>query len=93
MPFAYTERALYPFSGGVDRHAAASFNNLFYVIGGEFFNGSGHAVTDKLFRYDPAANTWLEMAPMPSIFNNNEACAMNGKIYVPGGYAGSGSPF
>ena len=26
---------------------------------------------------------------MPSVYDNIEACAMNGKIYVPGGYAGS----
>jgi len=93
IPLAYTEKAPYPFSGGVDRHATASFNNFLYAIGGEFFNGSTFAITDKLQRFDPVGNAWVELAPMPSVYDNNEACAMNGKIYVPGGYAGSGPPF
>lgn len=94
-PTVFVEKAPYPFSGGVDRHAATSSNGFLYVIGGEAFNGSTYVTTNKLFRYDPVADTWLELAAMPGVtgFTNHEACSMNGKIYVPGGYAGSGPPF
>jgi hypothetical protein len=87
---AWVEKALQPVP--TDRHSSATSGNFLYTMGGEAFNGS-YFVTSTVQRYDTAANTWQFMAPMPTAFNNNEACAMGGKIYVPGGYTGSGPPF
>ena len=93
VPYAYTAGAPYPMFNGLSRHATASFNNFLYVIGGESLVGATFAVTNVVHRYDPAANTWAIMAPLPGNLSNHEACAMNGKIYVPGGYNGAGPPF
>ncbi|HST03873.1 MAG TPA: S-layer homology domain-containing protein [Chloroflexia bacterium] len=85
-PMAYVEKA--PAPVGTDRHASATVGNYLYILGGEFFNGS-YAVTSTVQRYDSSSNTWVFLASLPTPYNNNEACAMNGKIYVPGGYTGS----
>jgi hypothetical protein len=90
-PEVFVNRAAEPVA--TDRHASAGTNTYLYMIGGEYYNGSTFAITSTVQRYDPAANTWSFVASMPGVFDNNEACTMNGKIYVPGGYAGSGPPF
>ncbi|MEY2505461.1 MAG: hypothetical protein QOG27_1741 [Verrucomicrobiota bacterium] len=93
VTLAYTEKAPYPMFNGLSRHATASFNNFLYVVGGESLVGATFAPTNIVERFDPVANTWAVMAPLPTNVSNHEACAMNGKIYVPGGYGGSGPPF
>ena len=39
FPSLALRQPAYPFSGGVDRHATASFNDFLYIMGGEFFSG------------------------------------------------------
>ncbi len=43
-------------------------------------------VLGDLWRYDPTANTWLQMADMPIAKANIQGAYWDGKIYVPGGY-------
>jgi N-acetylneuraminic acid mutarotase len=66
--------------------AAAVVNNRIYAIGGQ----AAGAITAKLEVYDPGLSgliSWFSKAPMPSprAFTNG-APAINGKIYVSGGF-------
>src|SRR4051812_16129364 len=90
-PEVFVNKAVEPVA--TDRHAAVGTNTYLYAIAGEFYNGTAYAITSTVQRYDPAADAWSFVAPMPVAMSNIEACTMNGKIYVPGGYAGSGPPF
>ncbi len=55
-----------------------------YVVGGDTGGGGDRAT---LYRFDPALNTWTNLAPMPAGPRYAvRAAAMNGKIYVVGGY-------
>jgi len=90
-PDVFVNKAAVPVP--VDRHASAASPTHLYLLGGEYWTGSAYAITSTVQRYDPVADTWAFMAPMPGPLDNAEACSMNGKIYVPGGYAGSGPPF
>ena len=40
--------------------------------------------------YDPVANTWADLSPMPTTRNHAFSGAVDGKIYVIGGRQGSG---
>src|SRR5215217_6541102 len=90
-PQVFVNKAAVPVP--TDRHASAGTATHLYVLGGEYYTGSAYAITSTVQRYDPAADTWAFVAPMPASFTNMEACTMNGKIYVPGGYSGTGPPF
>ncbi len=68
--------------------ALAVCQNKIYVIGGN--NGSTHngeyqlsCSTNEV--YDPATNTWLTKASMPTSRSEINAETVNGKIYVMGG--------
>jgi N-acetylneuraminic acid mutarotase len=62
-----------------------------YVAGGDT-GGSGDRAT--LYRFDPALNTWTNLAPLPAGPRFAvRAEALNGKIYVVGGYNISSSTF
>ena len=43
-------------------------------------------------RYDPTNDVWATVAPLPTPLRYQHAAAINGKIYVAGGYPGSGTP-
>ncbi|MBM4459080.1 MAG: hypothetical protein FJ011_15180 [Chloroflexi bacterium] len=88
------------------RLAAATAGGKLYAIAGESSDtGTGQARSPAgLYRepvgtaallgaveeYDPAANTWTRKAPMPTAVSNVSAAMIDGKIYVPAGYAASG---
>ena len=65
---------------------AAVFNDLIYVPGG--FGGG------RVFQaYDPAANRWIDLAPLPGVRHHLMAAALNGKVYIfGGGAAGTWNP-
>jgi hypothetical protein len=88
----YTEKAVYPGAPGLDRFATATAGDQLYVIAGETFDGVNFPLTNLVYRFDPVANTWTPRANLPVALSNHEACAMNGKIYVPGGYNGTNTP-
>jgi N-acetylneuraminic acid mutarotase len=81
---AWTERALMPTgrSGGT----AAVVNNRIYVFGGE---GNAENTSMGTFNqvefYDPARDTWTDLAPMPLPRHAFGAAVVGNRIYLPGG--------
>ena len=64
-----------------------------YVLGGKIYNDEGYqAATDRVDVYDPAADSWQQMAAMPTARERNAAAVVSGKIYVSGGVNTSGEP-
>ncbi|MEE9224828.1 MAG: kelch repeat-containing protein [Bacteroidota bacterium] len=62
--------------------AIAMHNGNIYVFGGLGSNGSTLTTAE---RYDPAADTWETIAPLPVPLNHAAAATAGGKIYVVGG--------
>jgi len=58
-----------------DEVGYVKLNNFFYLIGG----------STQVSRYDPGADTWSNVAPLPENLDHVQAVATNGKIYVVGG--------
>ncbi|XP_019641905.1 PREDICTED: kelch-like protein 13 [Branchiostoma belcheri] len=70
----------------VSHHGVAAIDNFVYVIGGQTrTDPTGLSTTNRVVRYDPRTNTWIEVAP----FMQARACfatsVLNGCIYVTGG--------
>ena len=68
--------------------ALATLNNKIYAFGGFAFPGSGPPgwnPVSNAWEYDPAADEWKELAPMPTKRGAAAAGVVNGKIYVTGG--------
>lgn len=68
--------------------ALAEINGKIYVIGGFKYPDSGPAgwqPMDNVFEYDPAADTWKPLAPLPARRGAAVATVHDGKIYVMGG--------
>jgi N-acetylneuraminic acid mutarotase len=67
--------------------AAVEMNGKIYIFGG--FVGragaKGWGPITNSFEYDPAADSWKELAPMPTPRGSAMAVAVDGKIYVIGG--------
>ena len=61
----------------------ATANRKVYLISGSSRGVEANAFTQE---YDPAAGTWREVALMPSVASHAGAAALNGKIYVVGGF-------
>jgi Kelch motif len=45
--------------------------------------------TRRLFRYDPATNSWVSRRQAPHVHRNGAAAVIGGKLYVAGGFDGS----
>jgi len=70
--------------GGLYDHTVVDGGNgSLYALGG---NGQG---TRLNLRYDTAANTWQQMAAVPTDLRIIDGGQVNGVIYLPGGYNGS----
>jgi hypothetical protein len=54
-----------------------------YVYGGGDDVGNNY---NDLWRWDPATETWTQLANMPTAKQNIQGAYWNGKIYVPGGF-------
>ncbi len=68
--------------------AFATLNDKIYAFGGFKLPDSGPAAWEPIntaWEYDPAADAWKELAPMPTKRGAAAAAALNGKIYVIGG--------
>src|SRR5437867_4726942 len=55
-----------------------------YVYGGQTSTGG---FLNDLWRWNPATQTWTQLANMPTAKGNIQGTYWNGKIYVPGGFA------
>lgn len=68
--------------------ALAELNGKIYVFGGFKYPDSGKPAwqpIDNVWEYDPRADTWKALAPMPSKRGSSNAVVHKGKIYVIGG--------
>jgi hypothetical protein len=54
------------------------------VYGGQTSTGG---FLNDLWRWNPATETWTQLANMPTAKGNIQGAYWNGKIYVPGGFA------
>jgi len=68
--------------------AVINYDNQIYAIGGENAQGISNVVE----RFNPQANTWIDLAPKPTMVTEINAAAIGGLIYVPGGKLVSGLP-
>jgi N-acetylneuraminic acid mutarotase len=64
---------------------AVTLGGKFYVLAGE---SNGEQATTLNTEYDPVANRWRELAPLPHATSHPGVAAGNGKIYVLGGFTG-----
>ena len=62
--------------------ASVALNGKIYVIGGSTNVGGGGTLVEV---FDPAQNTWAEVAPMQEIRFTPTASVVKGKIYTIGG--------
>jgi len=61
--------------------AVATFDNAVYAIAGE----NEESISDIVEKYDPAKNSWQQVASKPTAVMDISAGVIGGKIYVPGG--------
>ncbi len=85
MPAARWAHAMASYTTGTYPDNAA----FIYVISG---GDASFANTSELSRYDVAADSWSDLAPMSPSRTQINAARIGGRIFVPGGYAGSFSP-
>jgi N-acetylneuraminic acid mutarotase len=68
--------------------AVVELNGKIYAFGGFVLPASGPAAwvpIDNAWEYDPAADAWKALAPMPTKRGSPVAAAVGGRIYVIGG--------
>ena len=69
----------------------ATIDGKLYVVGGCINTDCRIGVTNILERYDPAFDTWEILTPMPTPRGDLAAGAIDGKLYVIGGFADCGA--
>lgn len=88
-----------PFPAPRCKAAIAVLNGKLYAVGGWVNTGGPSGVFDRVDVYDPATAAWSSAPPFPHQIEGASAAAINGKLYVSGGFirtndpnAGYGSP-
>ena len=69
-------------------HTATVIEGNIYVLGGQRADPDDEdewVDTDRVDAYDPAADSWQQMAAMPTARSQHSAAFLDGKIYVSGG--------
>ena len=70
-------------------HTATSVGGKIYVLGGVMSQGDQEEeefiTMDRVDVYDPVADSWQQMAAMPTARSQHSAAVLDGKIYVSGG--------
>jgi N-acetylneuraminic acid mutarotase len=77
----WTQAASLP-GGARQELAVVGLGGQLYVIGGLDMNGG---ILARVERYDPQANRWMEVAPLPRAMHHVNAGVVNGQIVVAGG--------
>jgi N-acetylneuraminic acid mutarotase len=76
---------------GLASAAGAAINGKFYVVGGAYRDSSfNYIISNALYIYDPATNSWSTAAPMTTGREGPSAVVVNGKLYVLGGNSDDG---
>jgi N-acetylneuraminic acid mutarotase len=81
---------LAPLPRARDHAAFASDGEALYVIGGRDLGDD--YMTDRVDRYDPAADEWTERAPMPTVRGGVAAGVVDGAFVVVGGEQNADEP-
>jgi N-acetylneuraminic acid mutarotase len=86
---AWTQVASLPVARGY--HTAAVVDGIkIYVLDGIIYDDEDEReATGRVDVYHPAADSWQQMAAMPTARETNAAAVMDGKIYVSGGFTTS----
>src|SRR5262249_42564336 len=63
----------------------AALGDAIYIVSGY---GSDQVPSVLVQVYDPAANKWKQAAPIPQAMHHHGVAAVEGKIYVVGGFTG-----
>lgn len=64
-----------------DTKAVVALDGAVYFLSGGYADGP----TNDVISYDLASRRWSERAPVPQILYNQDAAALDGKIYMAGG--------
>ncbi len=70
--------------------AAAALHGKLYVFGGEFFTSAGNGVFAENEEYDPVAQTWRAVRPLPTPRHGMNAITVGDTIFVIGGGPNAG---
>ncbi|MCR9172175.1 MAG: hypothetical protein NXI10_06770 [bacterium] len=87
----WTELSSMPFrtANNAVCEAVVNGNEFVYSFGGIDTSKVYSGIHNRSFKYDVAADTWTEIAPLPDSMTKIAAAAsyVNGKIYIIGGYS------
>ena len=78
---------------GLHHAGAAVVDGALYVVGG--FTKSDDTLwnpSDRVFRFNPASETWVERAPLPTARGGLAVTTLQGKLYAISGYDGQQNP-
>lgn len=67
------------------------WNGAIYRVGGLSFKNKADEKTvfeslDVFAKYDPATDSWKDLAPLPAARSSHDAAVIDGKLYVVGGW-------
>lgn len=75
--------------------AGATIGDDFYVFGGMLLDSTNTpSYTNRLWKYNTISKSWVEIQQQsvrPSVRNSHSMVSLNGKLYVYGGYTGTGA--
>ena len=79
---------------GRNHVAAASLGGYFYEIGGQHGQEDAEDAQSEVDRYDPATNTWTQVAPLPQGLGHvtGDALVYEGRIILVGGDTAHNEP-
>ncbi|XP_078609535.1 kelch-like protein 31 [Branchiostoma floridae x Branchiostoma japonicum] len=70
----------------ISHHGVAAIDNFVYVIGGQTrTDPTGLSTTNRVVRYDPRTNAWIEVTPLLQPRACFATSVLNGCIYASGG--------
>ncbi len=78
---------------GLHHAGAAVLDGALYVVGG--FTRTDDSLwdpSDRVFRFDPAGETWTERAPLPTARGGLAVTTLQGKLFAVSGYDGQENP-
>ncbi len=79
-----------PMPQGQGGLGAAALNGILYAFGGEWFSPDGGGVYAECWAYDPQADLWAPVAPMPTPRHGLGAVTIGDAIYTVAGAALAG---